>query len=403
MQPCMITGEWGVVWMGQEHQSDETADFGVDDGWLRRTRSVKWTYAEPHVLPAWVAELDVVPCPVVTRALHQAIDDGVRGYPEMDVATGLPEATAEFVGQRFGWRLDPARVFAVGDVMAGVEITLQALCEPAPVVVPVPSYPPFLAVVPWSGLELVTVPMVDGRLDLDRIERALAAGARTVLLANPHNPTGRCFTRVELEGLRDVVHQHGARVISDEIHAPLVLPGAEHVPYATLEGTAEHVTSLVGAGKAWNLAGLKCAQLVPGNNGDAKVLAGLPPVANHGTSPLGVIATVAAYRQGGAWLDDLVEHLADRRRQLGELLAARLPQVSWTPSEATYLAWIDARGTGLAAPSSVARERGSVLVNPGETFGSAYSGFVRLNFGTSAERLDRIVDALARAWTPTSP
>jgi cystathionine beta-lyase len=375
----------------------------VDDGWLRRTRSVKWTYAEPHVLPAWVAELDVVPCPAVTTALHQAIDDGVRGYPEMDHDTGLPEATAEFVGRRFGWTLDPARVFAVGDVMAGVEITLQALCEPAPVVVPVPSYPPFLAVVPWSGLELVTVPMIDGGLDLERIEQALAAGARTVLLANPHNPTGRSFTRAELEGLRDIVHQHGARVISDEIHAPLVLPGAEHVPYAALDGTAEHVTSLVGAGKAWNLAGLKCAQLIPGTDADAKVLAGLPPVANHGTSPLGVIATVAAYRHGLPWLESVREQVTARRGQLAERLAARLPQVSWSPSEATYLAWLDARGTGLAAPASVARERGSVLVNPGETFGAAYSGYVRLNFGTSAERLDRIVDALARAWNPTLP
>jgi cystathionine beta-lyase len=377
---------------------DGVADFGVDDGWLRGTRSVKWTYAEPGVLPAWVAELDVAPCPVISRALHRAIDDGVRGYPAMERDTGLPEATAEFVGRRFGWTLDPARVFAVGDVMAGVEITLQALCERAAVVVPVPSYPPFLAVVPWSGLELVTVPMVHGRLDLARIEQALTAGARTVLLANPHNPTGRCFSRAELEGLRDVVDKYGARVISDEIHAPLVLPGAEHLSYATLDGTAEQVTSLVGAGKAWNLAGLKCAQLIPGNNADAKVLSGLPPVANHGTSPLGVIATVAAYRQGGPWLDSLRDQLTDRRRQLAELLAARLPQVRWTPSEATYLAWLDARGTGLAGPASVARERGSVLVNPGETFGGGYSGFVRLNFGTSAERLDRIVDALARAW-----
>jgi cysteine-S-conjugate beta-lyase len=385
-------------------------DFELDDDRLRRTQSVKWTYAGPEVLPAWVAELDVAVCPPVAAALHRALHDGVLGYPALDRDTGLPEATAGFLADRLGWRVDPSRVIATGDVMAGVMLTLQALCEPGPVVVPVPSYPPFLAAVPWTGRELAPVPMLEPAagsaggwaLDLERIDAALAAGARTVLLANPHNPTGRCFSRPELEGLRDVVLRHGARVISDEIHAPLVLPGAAHTPYATLEGTAEHVTSLVAASKAWNLPGLKCAQLIPGSDRDVATLAAVPPVANHGTSPLGIIATVAAYTEGRPWLDSLVSELADRRAQLEELIAAHLPPVAWVAPEATYLAWLDARDTGLADPAASALSRAKVLVNRGTTFAQngcgRYDGFVRVNFGTSPERLERIVKALAEAW-----
>jgi cysteine-S-conjugate beta-lyase len=195
-------------------------------------------------------------------------------------------------------------------------------------------------------------------------------------------------------------------VISDEIHASLVLPGAVHTPYASLEGTADHVTTVIAASKAWNLPGLKCAQLIPGSAADAKLVAALPPVANHGVSPLGVIATIAAYTEGLDWLDGLVVELAARRAQLSHLLKAHLPQLAELPGrppEATYLAWLDASGSGLANPAAEALSRAKVLVNQGSTFAhkgfQEYDGYVRLNFGTSAERLERVVKALASAWS----
>jgi cysteine-S-conjugate beta-lyase len=382
----------------------ELPDFDLDDAWLRRSGSVKWSYPAPDVLPAWVAELDVAPCPAITVALHQAIDAGSLGYPALDRDTDLPEATADFLADRLGWAIDPARVISTGDVMAGIMIVLQALCEPGPVVVPVPAYPPFLAAVPWTGRELVTVPMLEPTvdqgwaLDVERISAALAAGARTVLLSNPHNPTGRCFSASELEALRDVVLRHGARVISDEIHAPLTLPGAVHTPYASLAGTDDHLTSLIAASKAWNLAGLKCAQVIPGTAAQAAQLRAIPPVANHGVSPLGQVASIAAYRDGRLWLDGLVEHLAARRAQLAELLAVHLPELDWRAPEATYLTWLDARSTGLSEPAATALSSAKVMVNPGRTFGPGYQGFVRVNLGTSGERLERVVLALAKAW-----
>jgi cysteine-S-conjugate beta-lyase len=181
------------------------------------------------------------------------------------------------------------------------------------------------------------------------------------------------------------------------VHAPLVLPGTRHVPYATT-GDPRAIT-ITSASKAFNIPGVKCAQIVPAAAVDRLALGAVPTVANHGVSPLGVAASIAAYRDGGPWLDGVVAHLDARRAQFGELLAEHLPQVSWWPMEATYLAWVDARAVG-EKPARLAMLRGDVMVNEGETFGPGlgYEGFVRVNLGTSAERLERIVHALAAAW-----
>jgi cystathionine beta-lyase len=381
----------------------EVADFELTDDELRATGVIKWNYAAPDVLPSWIAEMDVRPCPPVRRAVREAVERGEFGYPPLDARTGLPQLVAGYQAEHFGWPVDPETVVLTADVMAGVRLVLEHLCEPAPVVVPVPAYPPFLDIVPLAGRELVTVPCVpDGRrtvLDLDATAAALAAGARTVLISAPHNPLGRAFDAKELLALRDVVERHGARVISDEIHSPLVLPGAGHTPYLSLEGTAGHATAVLSASKAWNLAGLRCAQIVTGTTADAQRLRALPPVANDSVSPLGVAASVAAYTEGEPWRRSLVEQLAERREQFGRLVAALLPQLSWSPMEATYLAWLDARPLGLPDPAASALRRGRVMVQRGGLFGPGYDGFVRVNLATSPDRLEAIVQRLGDAWS----
>jgi cysteine-S-conjugate beta-lyase len=392
------------MWCVEPEPDDPFDDpFDVPDAALRRAGSAKWTYPPVGVVPAWIAEMDVLPCPPVLAAVRAAVDRGTFGYPPLDPsAVGLPEAFTAFVLDRYGWAVDPGHVVACGDVMAGVRFALETLCEPAPVAVPVPSYPPLLDVVPLTGRKLVTVPALAGerRLNVDAIEAAFAAGARTLLLSSPHNPLGRVWSRTELEDLRDVALRHEARVISDEIHAPLVLRGAKHVPYALIEGTAEHVTTVTSASKAWNVPGLKCAQLVPGTAADRAALAAAPHVANHGVSPLGLLASVAAYTEGGPWLERVVRELGGRREQLGRLMAERLPQVPWTPPEATYLAWLDLRVTRLDDPIGRALAAGRVLVSRGADFGPGFERFTRIAFATSKDRLERIVDGLARAWAP---
>jgi cysteine-S-conjugate beta-lyase len=381
---------------GGAHGEDDPFDVGDLD--LRRAGSAKWTYCADGELPAWVAEMDVRPCPAIEDAIREAVERGTFGYPPLDTRpAGLPQALAAFARDRYGWTVAEDLILTCGDVMSGVRFAVETLCEPAPVVVPVPSYRPLLDVVGLTGRALVTVPALDAdrRLDVAAIDAAFAAGARTLLLCSPHNPIGRVWTRAELEALREVVLRHRARVVSDEIHAPLVLPGARHVPYALLEGTAGHVTTVTSASKAWNIPGLKCAQIVAGTAQDRAALAAAPHVANHGLGSLGVAATVAAYTSGRPWLDAVVAELALRREELAALLADRLPRVRWTPPEGTYLGWLEV--PDVVEPAVRARARG-VLVSRGPEFGPGFEGFTRLVFATSTERLRRIVDRLSDAW-----
>jgi cystathionine beta-lyase len=269
-----------------------------------------------------------------------------------------------------------------------------------------PSYPPQLNVAQVTGRRLVEVPLspdavtTGARLDLDAIDRALADGARTVLLTQPHNPLGHVHPRDELERLRDLVTRHGARVISDEIHAPLVLPGAAHVPYLSLPGTADHAVAVVAASKAFNVAGLRCGQIVTADEATHRRLVDVPEVRNDSWSPLGVEAAVAAYTEGDEWLAALVARLDALRTLLGELLAEHLPEARMRPLQATYLAWLDLRAYGHDDPAATALAKGRVRLEPGHHFQPGLTGHARLNLATSPERLAEIVRRLATALCP---
>lgn len=372
----------------------------LTDEQARRTLPLKWGTVPSDVLPAWVAETDYALAPAVHEAVLRAVHDQVTGYH--GASAPVADALAGFAARRFGWDVDPGHVVLTADVMTGVGLALELFSEPGPVVVPTPAYMPFLDVAQTVGLEPVFLPLDPdaGRatIDLDRLDALLAAGARTVLLSQPHNPWGRAFTRAELEGLRDVVLRRGARVVSDEIHAPLVLDGAEHVPYLSLAGTHEHAVAVVAASKAFNTAGLKCAQVVAPGPGAAAALRGVPLVRNSGMSPLGAVAAVAAYGQGDAWLDALVARLSAQRDLFAALAAEQLPRARVRHQEATYLAWVDARGYGHDDPAGRASARGRVQVNAGPTFGPGGEGHVRVNLATSPDRLREIVRRLALGW-----
>jgi cystathionine beta-lyase len=298
--------------------------------------------------------------------------------------------------------VEPAQVIPVVDVTAGVRLALDVLADPGPMVMPVPGYHPQLEIAQLTGRErwdLVVDPAADrAELDLDRLDRLFVDGARTLLLTQPHNPWGRVFTRAELEGVRDVVVRHGALVISDEIHAPLVLPGAEHVSYLALEGTADHALAVVAASKAFNTAGLRCAQLVAAPALRDRLISA-PMARNDSWSGLGVVAAVAAYRHGDAWLAALVRRLDLLRSLLGELLAEHLPEARMRPLEATYLAWLDLRAYGYDDPARRILDRGRVMVSPGHLYHPGLGGHIRLNIATSPDRLAEIVRRMSVALT----
>jgi cystathionine beta-lyase len=374
--------------------------FAVDLDRLRRRRTVKWSLFGPDVLAAWVAEMDFDVAPVVKRAIVDSVEREDFGYLEADLSA-LTGACAEFLAARHGWPVPPARIFSVADVLTGIAGALDVFSPPgSAVVVPTPAYPPFFEIVEGTGRPVVPVPMrLDGGmyvLDLRAIERALAEGARTVLLNTPHNPTGRVFTREELVALAEVVERQGARVVADEVHAPIVLPGHSHVPYASVsDATATHTVTVTSASKAFNLAGLKCAQVVASNHADARRWRELGVFSMAGPTPIGVAASVAAYAEGGAWLDALVAQLDANRALLGTVLAQGRPEIRYVEPEATFLAWLDCAALGLEDPARWFLHQGRVALSAGADFGAGWEQHVRLNFATSPEILELAVAAIA--------
>jgi cystathionine beta-lyase len=376
-----------------------THSFDVDLARLRARRTVKWSLHGPDTLAAWVAEMDFDVAPRVRAAITEAVEREDFGYVVADV-TELTAACAAFLAAEYQWEVPPTRIFPVADVLTGIAGALDAFVAPgARVVVPTPAYPPFFEIIDLTGRPAVVTPLIRQRdravLDLDAIDAALAAGARAVLLCSPHNPTGRVFTVEELAGLAAVVDRHGARVIADEVHAPLVYPGSTHTPYASVsDATAAHAITVTSASKAFNLAGLKCAQVIASNHADASRWRGLRVFEVAGPTPIGIAASAAAYRDGRPWLRDLVSYLDGNRRLLADLLATELPGVSWRAPEATFLAWLDCTALGREDPARFFLDHAQVALSDGPPFGPGCEQYVRLNFATSSALLERIVHAM---------
>src|SRR4051794_18239893 len=383
---------------------DEPLGFdALSEDSLRAGRSLKWTRYGPAI-GAFVAEMDFGTAPAVTAALHDAVDRGQLGYLTTEAATDMARACADWQLRRYGWSVPPERITPLADVVAGLQVAIERFTPPGtPVVLPTPAYMPFLAVPGALGRELIQVPMVerDGRMgyDLDGIAAAFARGAGLLVHVNPHNPLGRVFDVDEQLALADVVTDAGARVFADEIHAPLVYPGAVHRPYASLSPeTARHTVTATSTSKAWNVPGLKTAQLILSTEEDAEHWARVGFLYGHGASTPGLLAATAAYDEGGAWLDDVLGYLDGNRRLLAELLADRLPQVRYTPPEGTYLAWLDCRRLGLEGPAGAFfLERAGVAFVDGPECGPPGAGHVRLNFATPRPVLATIVDRMADA------
>lgn len=367
----------------------------------REALRLKWGQTELGVIPAWVAEMDYATADVITDALVDAIRKGQTSYPPYEFRGELGRAYADWAARHFAQDVDPELVIPIVDVTQGMRLALDLLSANAPVVLPVPAYSPHLEIAQITGrqrVDLVVHPEDDrAGIDLEALAAAFRGGARTLILTQPHNPWGRVFSRAELEGIRDVVVRYGARVISDEIHAPLVLPGAEHVSYLAIDGTADHAIALVASSKAFNTAGLKCAQIVAGDAETRDRLFGGPMARNDSWSTLGVVAAMAAYDHGDPWLAALIERLDQQRTLLASLLAEHLPLARMRPLEATYLAWLDLRAYGFRDPARVCLERGRVRLAAGHDYHPRSTGHVRLNIATSPERLTEIVHRMAAA------
>lgn len=384
---------------------------------LRRRTSMKWRAYPADVLPLWVAEMDVNLAPEVARAIHRAVDAGDTGYPH---GKGYATAISEFASRRWHWDgLSVGRTRVVPDVMLGVVEMLRLVTNRGDsVIVNSPVYAPFYAFVSHDGRTVVEAPLgADGRIDLDTLEDAFVrtrqsagpTGKVGYLLCNPHNPTGAVHTAAELGAIAVLARRHDVAVVSDEIHAPLILPGAGFTPYLSVPG-AENALALTSASKAWNLAGLKAALAMAGPERAAD-LRRMPEEVGHGASHLGLIAHTAAFSSAGDWLDALLRGLDENRTLLGDLVETHLPGVRLLRPQGTYLAWLDCRELGfdeehtegikvvsdLSGPARWFVNHARVALSSGHVFGAGGAGHVRLNFATSKAILTEAITRMGKA------
>jgi cystathionine beta-lyase len=369
---------------------------------LRARGSYKWTAPGPGGFGAAVAEMDFGAAPPIIDALSQLTAGAAFGYLPPPMAAELGTATAEFQRRRFGWEVDPAWIHPVPDVIKALEVAITHFSRPgSPVILPTPAYMPFLIVPGLVGREIIQVRMRDDAgfctLDLDAIDAAFRAGGQLLIFCSPYNPLGRVFTAGEMTQLTEVVDRHGGRVFADEVHAPLVYSGQRHIPYAsTSDVAAAHTLTATSASKAWNLPGLKCAEVILTNEPDRQRWEEMGPFASHGASNPGVVANIAAFRHGEPWLAEVLRYLDGSRTLLAELLSRHLPQVRYRPPDGTYLAWLDCTAMDLPeSPGAMITDRAHVTVVDGPAFGDGGAGSFRLNFATPRPVLTEMIERIA--------
>ena len=362
----------------------------------RGSDSVKWNkYAGRDVIPLWIADMDFPAPPAVLAALQARLAQGCLGYAE--AWPELVDTVSGYLQSEYAWPIQAEWIVWLPGLVTGINLACRAV--DGDVLTATPVYPPFLSAPGLSGRTLVKVPLQlsEGRWgwDFAALEAALTPTTRLLLLCHPHNPVGRAWLPEELAALADFCVRHDLIVCSDEIHCGLLLDAElQHIPLASLnDAIAQRSITLMAPSKTFNIPGLGCAfAVIP----DASlrrqfcaVMRGIVPDVNV----LGFSGAVAAYRDGEAWRQALLEVLR-KNRDCVESVVASLPELKMTHVEATYLAWIDARGLGVDDPVGFFEAAG-VGLSSGADFG--LPGWVRLNFGCAPDVLDSALQRVRMA------
>jgi cystathionine beta-lyase len=346
----------------------------------------------------WVADMDFRSPPEVLKAIAERTAHGVFGYTlPPDELTSL---IVSMLKKTYDWTVDPKWLVWLPGLVTGINVACRAIGQDNDeVMTAIPIYPPFLTAPGFNRRKLVKVPLKEenGRwqFDFDQLEQMITPHTRLFMLCSPHNPVGRVFSRSELGQLAAICHEHDIIICSDEIHCGLILDeDKEHIPTATLDPeTAERTITLMAPSKTFNTPGLGCAFAVISNPKLRKqfksAMDGLVPRPNA----LGYTATMAAFSDCGEWHSALLKYLRANRETVSEAIH-EIPSLSMAPVEATYLAWIDVRSSGLEKPVKFFEEAGVGLQDGIEFDGP---GFARLNFGCPRKLLEKGLNRMKTA------
>lgn len=388
--------------------SGEVPHFTLSKQQLLARQSFKWRQYPPGVIAACVADMDFRVAPEIQAAIQHGVDAFDYSYPlrEGDRADRVVAAAfAARMKEVCAWELDAAQVLVLADLVQATYATILAFSDPGDgVILQVPNYPPFRDAIETCGRRLIPLEMErteDGHVfDLGKLESAIDERTKIFVLCNPQNPTGRVFTRAELDDLAAFAQRHGLIVVSDEIHSDLVYPGARHLPFAASSPmAAARTVTLNSATKSFNIPGLRCGVAHFGTHDLMKRFHARIPLRLTGSvSSFGIDATVAAWTKGQPWLQAVLKHLRAMRDHVAHTLHHEIPEIHFRLPQATYLLWMDCTNLGLEGSAfDFFFEHARIGFSPGQAFHPAAAKFVRMNFAASRSIVDEVLDRMVTA------
>jgi len=368
----------------------------------RDTDSYKWKDYGDDVLPMWVADMDFVSAEPIIQVLHQRIDHRIFGYtrPTLELRTVIQERLKKV----YQWEVNEEEIVFLPGLVTGLNLCYHVFSNPGDgVLIQPPVYFHFVRDPVIHGRVLDDPPLVQKgdtyEIDFSTFKKAIRNRTKVFLFCNPHNPVARVFTPKELEKVAEICLHHGVLICSDEIHCDLLYPGYQHVPIATLgPEVANQTITLMAPSKTYNLAGLHCGFAIIQNSKLRQTWQTFSSGLIPGVNIMGHMAALAAFRSGQEWLGQVLHYLKGNRDYLAQYIEEKLPSIRMTKMEATYLAWLDCRETGIPGnPFDFFLKEAKVALNNGLTFGRGGEGFVRLNFACPRKTLTEAIDRMSYA------
>ncbi|MFC1783261.1 MalY/PatB family protein [Planctomycetota bacterium] len=365
----------------------------------RQTGSVKWDkYAGRDILPLWVADMDFRCPPAVLEALRRRIDHGVFGYSVAQEE--LVEIVVARLKAKYNWQIERDWLVWLPGVMPGINIACRCIGgDGDEVMCFVPAYPPFLTAPSQFGRQLKTVPLSrrDNKfyMDPERFKEAVTSRSKLLILCNPHNPVGREYDAKELKTIAQICLANGIIICSDEIHCDLILDEIKHIPTATLSPEiAQNTITLLSSSKTFNTPGLNCGLAIIPNEKIREIFSPAAARTLPDCNALGLVAALAAYRDGEEWRQELIQYLRQNRDIVTDYVNNQIPLLSMDHIEATYLAWINITKLEVTDPAGFFENAG-VGLSDGRFFQGP--GYVRLNFGCSRKILLQALERMKKA------
>ncbi len=381
-------------------------NFDFDTPIARRgTGCIKYD-RRPELDPFWVADMDFASAPTILAALHRRVDHGIFGYAQPHA--GLNEAVINYLHERRRAVVPLEQIIHLGGLVPALSLAARAFCKAGDAVMTcTPVYPPFIGVHHDAHVSLITVDhvMADGRwtFDWDAMEDAVTPGTRIFLLCNPQNPLGRVFSADEVTQLAAFCESHDLVLVSDEIHCDLIFDETATPHFSALNlpaDLAKRTITLLSPSKTWNIAGLGYAfAVIP----DDSIRRKFSAARGHTLSEINALsyyAAEAAYRHGEPWRLELMAYLKSNRDTLVDFINTLCPGLTVAAGEATYLAWIDARGMGVENPAHHFERKAGLFLSDGAYFG--WPGWIRFNFGCPRARMIEGLEKIAGALRATS-